>query len=103
MSPQRGPRFGLRPHQADRLAGHAHAGLELGTDRNELEMLAEHVGHVAVVLVPGVEAHALAEEAARDADANFLALAERRPGRGAGGISAVRGSGGGRLPSGRLA
>src|SRR5207253_634488 len=65
--------------EPDRLPRDAHADLELGTDRHELDAAGERLDDEAVELVAAVVADVLAEEARRHADAE-LAHAPRNPG-----------------------
>jgi hypothetical protein len=53
-------------HEADGLAGHAHAAFELRADRHIVDIPAQQVTKIAVELVPAVIAHVFSQEARAD-------------------------------------
>ena len=57
-----------------RLARRAQTGFDFRTDRHPLDVLREHLGEEGVALVPTVVAHALAEQARGDPDAEASRL-----------------------------
>ncbi len=63
-------RRGGVPLQAQRGARHAQAHRNLGADRDELEPVAQRVGHEGVALVVAVPAHRLPQQATADAQAD---------------------------------
>ena len=79
--------------EPDGRAGNAEARQRLGAPGNVLEATSQHAGHVAVVLVPAVVAHRLAEQTATDADGDALrGLGD--PGGGIGWVAHARKRGG---------
>ncbi len=64
--------------ETDRGPRDAETDLHLGAEGKETNVGAEHAGQEAVVLVPAVEAHLLAEQTRADADAQLGARLVRR-------------------------